>query len=58
MLKTDFPFAKFCVYHGEIISPLQHHFSPNRTIYIETERNRSNKYRLNYITMAETSLRK
>lgn len=38
LLKTNFPFAKFCVYDGEIIAPLQHHLSPNRIIYVETER--------------------
>ncbi|MCD7962918.1 MAG: hypothetical protein LUF90_05060 [Rikenellaceae bacterium] len=37
-LQTYFPFAKFCVYHGEIIAPLQHHLSSNRIIYVETER--------------------
>lgn len=38
LLKTNFPFAGFCVYDGEIIAPLQHHLSPNRIIYVETER--------------------
>ena len=38
LLKTNFPFAGFCVYNGEIIAPLQHHLSPNRIIYVETER--------------------
>lgn len=38
LLQANFPFAKFCVYHGEIIAPLQHHLSSNRIIYVETER--------------------
>lgn len=38
MLQSNFPFAKFCIYQGEIISLLQHHLSPNRIIYVETER--------------------
>ena len=38
LLTTHFPFAKFCIYQGEIIAPLQHHLSPNRIIYVETER--------------------
>lgn len=38
LLQTNFPFAKFCIYQGEIISPLQHHLSSNRIIYVETER--------------------
>lgn len=38
LLQADFPFAKFCVYQGEIIAPLQHHLSSNRIIYVETER--------------------
>lgn len=38
LLQADFPFAKFCVYQGEIIAPLQHHLSSNRVIYVETER--------------------
>lgn len=37
-LQTNFPFAKFCIYNGEIIAPLQHHLLSNRTIYVETER--------------------
>lgn len=41
ILKTNFPFARFCVYDGEIIAPLQHHLSPNRIIYVETERDSS-----------------
>lgn len=39
LLQSDFPFAKFCVYQGEIISPLQHHLSSNRIIYVETDKN-------------------
>lgn len=38
LLQANFPFAKFCVYHGEIIAPLQHHLSSNRVIYVETDR--------------------
>lgn len=37
-LQTNFPFAKFCIYNGEIIAPLQHHLLSNRIIYVETER--------------------
>lgn len=37
-LQTSFPFAKFCIYNGEIITPLQHHLLSNRIIYVETER--------------------
>ena len=36
LLQANFPFAKFCVYQGEIIAPLQHHFLSNRIIYVET----------------------
>lgn len=39
LLQTNFPFAKCCIYQSEIISPLQHHLSSNRIIYVETERN-------------------
>lgn len=38
LLQSDFPFAKFCVYQGDIIAPLQHHLSSNRIIYVETDR--------------------
>lgn len=38
LLQSNFPFAKYCIYQGEIISPLQHHLSSNRIIYVETER--------------------
>jgi len=38
LLTTHFLFAKFCIYQGEIIAPLQHHLSPNRIIYVETDR--------------------
>lgn len=38
LLQSNFPFAKFCIYQGEIILPLQHHLSSNRIIYVETER--------------------
>ena len=36
--QANFPFARFCVYQGEIIAPLQHHLSSNSVIYVETER--------------------
>lgn len=38
LLQANFPFAKFCVYQGEIIAPLQHHLSSNRVVYVETDR--------------------
>lgn len=38
LLQANFPFAKFCIYQGEIIAPLQHHLSSNRVIYVETDR--------------------
>lgn len=38
LLQANFPFAKFCVYQGEIIAPLQHHLLSNRIIYVETNR--------------------
>ena len=38
LLQANFPFARFCVYDGEIIAPLQHHLSSNRVIYVETDR--------------------
>ena len=31
-------YAHFCIYNGNIISPLQHHLSANNITYIETER--------------------
>ncbi len=37
-LQANFPFAKFCIYQGDIIAPLQHHLSSNRVIYVETDR--------------------
>lgn len=39
LLQTNFPFAKCCIYQGEIISPLQHDLSSNRIIFVETEKN-------------------
>ena len=38
MLRTNFPFARFCIYNGGIISPLQHHLLSDGIIYVETER--------------------
>lgn len=38
LLQANFPFARFCVYQGEIIATLQHHLSSNSVIYVETER--------------------
>lgn len=37
-LKSNLPFADFCVYDGSIISPIQHHLSINNAIYVETNR--------------------
>lgn len=37
-LKQKWPYAHFCIYNGNIINPLQHHFSANNITYIETER--------------------
>ena len=37
-LLVNFPFAKFCVYQGDIIATLQHHLSSNRVVYVETDR--------------------
>lgn len=39
LLQTNLPFAKFCIYQGEITSLLQHDLSSNRIIFVETERN-------------------
>ena len=38
LLQSGFPFAKFCVFQGDIMVPLQHHLSSNRIIYVETDR--------------------
>ncbi len=37
-LKQKWPYAHFCIYNGNIISPLLHHLSANNVTYIETER--------------------
>lgn len=37
-LHTTFPFANFCIYTGEIISPLLHHLTPNQVLYVETDK--------------------
>ena len=37
-LHSQFPFADFCVYSGDIYTPLQHHLSVNKAIYVETNR--------------------
>lgn len=37
-LKQKWPFARFCIYDGSILSSLQHHLSSNNITYIETER--------------------
>lgn len=37
-LSSQFPFADFCVYGGEVIAPLLHDLAPNKSIYIETNR--------------------
>ncbi|MCM1170043.1 MAG: hypothetical protein NC324_08935 [Bacteroides sp.] len=38
LLQTQFPFARFCVYQGDIVASLQHHLSSNRVVYVETDR--------------------
>lgn len=38
LLKEAFPYAPFCVYDGDILSPLQHHLSYNALTYVETDR--------------------
>ena len=37
-LSTQFPYADFCVYTGNVITPLLHDLTPNNTVYIETNR--------------------
>ncbi len=37
-LRSDLPFADFCVYSGQVYEPLQHHLSVNHAIYVETNR--------------------
>lgn len=37
-LKSELPFTDFCVYDGNILSPIQHHLSINHAIYVETNR--------------------
>ena len=37
-LSRQFPLADFCVYSGGIITPLLHDLTPNKSIYIETNR--------------------
>jgi hypothetical protein len=37
-LHTRLPFTPFCVYSGEVLSPLQHHLSMNATMYVEADR--------------------
>lgn len=37
-MKTELPFADFCVYDGNILSPIQHHLSINHAVYVETSR--------------------
>jgi hypothetical protein len=38
MLKQHWPYAHFCIYNGDVISPLEHLLSANNITYIETER--------------------
>ena len=38
VLSCQFPFADFCIYSGNIITPLLHDLIPNNTIYVETNR--------------------
>lgn len=37
-LSGQYPFADFCVYSANIITPLLHDMMPNNTIYVETNR--------------------
>ena len=37
-LKSELPFTDFCIYDGSIFSPIQHHLSINKAIYVETNR--------------------
>ena len=37
-LSEQYPFADFCVYSADVITPLLHDMMPNNTIYIETNR--------------------
>ena len=37
-LKSELPFTDFCIYDGSILSPIQHHLSINKAIYVETNR--------------------
>lgn len=37
-LKEKLPFAKICVYNGNVIAPLQHHVSENNITYVEVDR--------------------
>jgi hypothetical protein len=37
-LRSRLPFTPFCIYCGEVLSPLQHHLSMNATTYVETDR--------------------
>lgn len=38
LLREAFPYAPFCVYDGEVLSPFQHHLSYNAMTYVETDR--------------------
>lgn len=37
-ISGQYPFADFCVYSADVITPLLHDIMPNNTIYIETNR--------------------
>ena len=37
-LSSQYPFANFCVYSANVITPLLHDMMPNNTIYVETNR--------------------
>ena len=37
-LLGQYPFADFCVYSGNVITPLLHDMMPNNTLYVETNR--------------------
>lgn len=37
-LSRQYPFADFCIYNADIITPLLHDLMPNNTLYVETNR--------------------
>ena len=38
LLLRQYPFADFCIYSANVITPLLHNMMPNNTIYVETNR--------------------